>query len=81
MSATNLEFLAIYWAIKQLKHYLYGVPFTVVCDHLPLRWMFRSKDSFNKIYRWRMELVDFQFVVVWKPGKTNISDPLSRYVS
>lgn len=77
-SATEREMLAIYWAIKQLRHYLLSKFFTVITDCKSLQGIFKMKDSFNRLYRMRLQLADYNFIVIYKPGKTNIADGLSR---
>jgi len=37
---TDLEGLAVFWAVKKLKRYLRGIPFTIVTDHLTLKYIF-----------------------------------------
>lgn len=78
-STTEREMLAIYWGIKQFRPYLYGIEFLVETDHKPLEWIYKAKDSFNKLYRWRVQLADYNFTVIYKPGKYNVNaDALSR---
>ncbi len=43
-SITDLEGLAIFWAVKKLKRYLRGTPFTIVTDHSALKYIF-TKDE------------------------------------
>lgn len=81
-STTEREMLAIYWSIKQLRPYLLGTSFIAVCDHRPLQYIFKVKDSFSRIFRWRLYLSDYDFVVVYKAGKYNSNaDALSRNVA
>lgn len=80
-STTEKEMLAIFWGIRQLRCYLLGVQFVVFSDHKPLQWIFKMKDSFSRIFRWRMQLAEYDFVIIYKPGKLNLpADCLSRYV-
>lgn len=80
-STTEKEMLAIFWSIKQYRPYLYGNEFIVISDHKPLQWIFKTKDSTNRLFRWRLQLAEYDFIVLHKPGRhhTNV-DCLSRYV-
>lgn len=77
--ATNeKEALAIIWAVKKYKPYLYGQKFTLVTDHKPLTFI-KSSDKNSKILRWRLELENFDYEVIYKEGRTNVvADALSR---
>lgn len=77
--ATNeKEALAIIWAVKKYQPYLYGNKFTLVTDHKPLTFI-KSSEKNSKILRWRLELENYDYDVVYKEGKTNVvADALSR---
>ena len=53
--ATNeTERLAIVWALKVLKHYLYGVrTLTIYTDHQPLTFAVSDRNPNAKIKRWK----------------------------
>lgn len=78
-SQTEKEALAIVWACENLYMYLIGKEFTIISDHKPLEVIYsvKSKPS-ARIQRWVLRLQSFTFKVVYKPGKSNIADPLSR---
>ncbi len=77
--ATNeKEALAIIWAVNKFKCYLYGAKFTLVTDHKPLTFI-KSSEKNAKILRWRLELENFDYDVVYKEGRANVvADALSR---
>lgn len=77
---TEKEALALVWAVEHFKMYLYGKEsFDLVTDHKPLEVIFgkRSKPC-ARIERWVLRLQTYNFKVIYKPGKTNIADCLSR---
>jgi len=40
----NLKELVVFWTIKKLKRYLRGTPFTIVTDHLALKYIFTKEE-------------------------------------
>ena len=48
-SAVEKECLAIVWALKYLKYYLYGQAFTIYTDHKPLTWLNTMKNSNQRL--------------------------------
>ena len=73
------ELAAIQWAVKVFRGFLLGVAFTLFTDHRPLVYMHNMASCKSRILRTRNDLADYNFQVVYKPGKENgIADTLSR---
>lgn len=78
-STIEKELLAIVWAVKYFRPYLFGVRFKVVTDHKPLRWLFSLKEPNSKLVRWRLKLAEYDYEIIHKKGKLNTNaDALSR---
>lgn len=79
--ATNeKELLAIVWALKTLRNYLYGITaFTIYTDHLPLSNAITEKNSNIKLKRWKAFIEESGATIKYKPGHENVvADALSR---
>ena len=81
--AVEKEAYSIVEAIRYLKHYLTGRRFTLVTDLKSVSFMFDAKRTGkiknDKIQRWRIELVCFNFDIQYRPGSENVpADSFSR---
>lgn len=75
------ELLAIVLAFKQWRHFLQGGqhPVKVLTDHKNLEYFKKSNKLNRRQERWSLFLSDFDFVIQFVPGVTNIiADTLSR---
>jgi hypothetical protein len=78
-SITDLECLAIVWAVKYFQHYLCLQPFKIVTDHSALKWLQTCKIPTGRRARWIMDLQQYDFEIQHRPGKSNANaDALSR---
>lgn len=78
-NTTELELLAIIWAVGHFRPYIYGRKFVIVTDHRPLTWLFNCKDPSSKLVRWRLKLEEYDYEIRFKPGRVNSNvDCLSR---
>jgi len=77
---TDLEGLAVFWAVKKLKRYLRGTPFTIVTDHSALKYIFTKEEiPEGRRGRWMIYLQQFDFKIEHKAGKKMLHvDYLSR---
>ena len=78
-STIEKELLAIVWATKYFRPYLFGRKFKILTDHKPLQWMMNLKEPNSRLTRWRLRLSEYDFTVTYKKGKANTNaDALSR---
>ena len=82
-SAVEKEAYAIIESLKKWRHLLIGHHFRLVTDQRSVAFMFdnsnKGKIKNEKIQRWRIELSDFRYDIVYRPGKCNhVADTLSR---
>lgn len=78
-STIEQELIAMHWAIKHFRYYLYGRHFLVRSDHRPLIYLYNLKESSAKLTRLRLELAEYTFSIEHIRGKDNVvADALSR---
>lgn len=78
-STIEQELLAIYYAIKNFRPYVYGTFFKIKCDHKPLVYLFSLKDPSSRLTRIRLELEEYDFHIEHIKGQNNVAaDALSR---
>lgn len=78
-STTEKELLAIVWATKYFRPYLFGRKFKIITDHKPLQWLMNMKEPNSRLTRWRLKLAEYDYTIVYKKGKANTNaDALSR---
>lgn len=81
-NTTERELLAIVWAVKHFRPYLYGTKFKIITDHKPLVWLFSVNDPGSRLIRWRLKLEEYDYEIIHKSGKYNTNaDALSRNVA
>ena len=78
-SATDLECLAVKWALSKLRYYLIGRPFLLITDHSALLSILNRRSELTGMRaRWVALLDEFQYTVKHRAGKDNPADALSR---
>ena len=80
-SQTEREALAVVFGCERYHLYVMGSRFTVVTDHKPLVSIYNNPQSNPpaRIKRWTLRLQRYDMTVVYRPGKDNPADYLSRH--
>ena len=73
------ELWAVVHALKTWRCYLEGIPFKVITDHNPNTHLQTQPNLSRRQARWAEYLQRFQFSWEYRPGRTNVADPLSRH--
>lgn len=79
-STNEKELLAIIWALKKLRNYIYGIAdLTIFTDHQSLTYAISDKNPNPKLKRWKAIIEDYGAKLTYKPGTQNVvADALSR---
>ena len=81
-SVTELETLAVVWAIKHFHAYLYGNNVKVVTDHSAVKTLLSVPSPSGKHARWWLQVFGSgvkKVDIMYRPGKENVrADALSR---
>lgn len=81
-STVEKELAGVIDGVKKFYFYLYGAPFIIETDHLPLTSLHTSKNANQRLMRWAMYLQQFSFTVRYIKGRDNVgADWLSRLSS
>jgi hypothetical protein len=74
------ELLAIVRCFSHWRHYLEGshIPIEVLTDHNNLRHFMSTTTLSRRQARWALELSAYDFVISYRPGKSNPADGPSR---
>ena len=78
---TELECLAVVWAIEKFDYYLEGNKFKIITDHIALKWLFNKAIPKGRIGRWIARLQPYicNMEIIHKSGKRHTNaDALSR---
>jgi hypothetical protein len=66
---SQLEGLAVIWAIDKFRPYLSHQKFTLVTDHRALTKLREVKDNNPMLYRWSLKLAGYDYEVEYKKGE------------
>ena len=76
---SEMEALAVVWAVKHFRIYLYGHKCHVFTDHEALKSLLNTPHPSGKLARWGLALQELNLEIHYRPGKRNANaDALSR---
>lgn len=75
----DLELVAVVFALKIWRYYLYGKKCEVYTDHKILKYLFSQKNLNMRQRRWVETISDYQCEIKYHPGKASVvAKALSR---
>ena len=75
----DLELVAIVFALKLWRHYLYREKCRIYTDHKSLKYLLTQKELNLRQRRWLELFKDYDCIIDYHPGKANVvADALSR---
>ncbi|EYC35032.1 hypothetical protein Y032_1180g3735 [Ancylostoma ceylanicum] len=79
---TDLEALAVVFALKKFHFFIYGLKTIVRTDHKPLTCLFKQTNVSARVLRWALEVQRYRLEIQYVAGKANaVADSLSRGVA
>ncbi|KAL7292688.1 hypothetical protein TKK_0013812 [Trichogramma kaykai] len=76
---TELELLAIVWAVNKFRSYIQGYKVEVRTDHQALTYLKTCRFVSQRLLRWSLAIQDYNVSFKFVPGKENVlADVLSR---
>ena len=68
----DLELVAIVFALKIWRHYLYGAKYFIYTDHKSLKYLSSQRELNLRQRRWMELIKDYDCVIDYHPGKANV---------
>jgi hypothetical protein len=69
---TKREDLAMVYALHKFRHYMLGNMFTFYVDHMALMYLVNKPQISNRLVRWLLLFLEYDFKIVYKPGRSHL---------
>jgi hypothetical protein len=66
------------YALHKFKHSLLGNKFVLHVDHMAPLYLVNKLHMSGRITKWLLLFFKYEFILVYKPGRTHVVDVLSR---
>ena len=81
-SVSELECLAVTWAVDKFAMYIANNKFELITDHSALKRIKTIKSNNPRLFRWSLKMSELNYDVTFRPGKDNANaDILSRDIA
>ena len=77
-TTTEQELLGVVTAMQEWRCYFGASDLTLVTDHNPLQYFNTQAVLSRRLARWQEFLAQFEYKWLYRPGRNNVADPLSR---
>jgi len=78
-TVTEREMFALFWACRKFESFCKGSKVVLMTDHKPITELRRAKNPCPKVFRWILELSEWDFEIVYVKGAHQyVADALSR---
>ncbi len=78
-TTTKKKALTMVYALNKFRHLLSKNKFVFYVDHMALVYFVNKPQVSGRIARWLLLFLEYEFIVVYKPGRTYVvTDVLSR---
>jgi hypothetical protein len=76
------EVLVMVCTLHKFKHYLLGSQFVFYVDHMALMYLVNKPQVFDRIARWLLLFLNYDFKIVYKLGRSHLmADVLNRLLN
>lgn len=73
------ELLAIIYALRAFRPYIFSSKTLIITDHEALVWIMKLKNPASRLWRWKLEMSEYDLEIIHRPGILNANaDALSR---